>query len=217
MLDDAGAERAIVAGISGGATIALALALSRPERIAIAVAHEPAVGSLSPELRAVVQGALDRGGGLELLRVLAGRETWGKLPGCARRDARGDPGARRGRRGRVPRIRAAAVARPAPCPAAVLRGRALKRAAVHGGAAARGADGGADRRRPRLWPPSPAGRSRSVRHADIGPSSCTRRQDWSAMTTMTPATSRRSGSVSVALDRTDRPRAHRARANRLAA
>jgi pimeloyl-ACP methyl ester carboxylesterase len=82
VLDDAGAERAIVAGMSGGATIALALALSRPARIVIAVAHEPAVGSLSPELRAVVQGALDRGGGFELLRVLAGGETWGKLPGA---------------------------------------------------------------------------------------------------------------------------------------
>ena len=80
VLDDAGTERAVVAGMSGGATVALALALSRPERVVIAVAHEPAVGSLSPELRALVRGALSAGGGGELLRVLAGAQTWGNLP-----------------------------------------------------------------------------------------------------------------------------------------
>jgi 3-oxoadipate enol-lactonase len=79
VLDDAGAARAVVAGMSGGATVALALALSSPERVAVAVAHEPAVGSLSLELRALVRGALLRGGGIELLRVLAGAETWAKL------------------------------------------------------------------------------------------------------------------------------------------
>jgi len=80
VLDGAGAARAVVAGMSGGATVALALALSRPERVVIAVAHEPAVGSLSPELQALVRGALIQGGGTQLLRVLAGADTWGKLP-----------------------------------------------------------------------------------------------------------------------------------------
>jgi 3-oxoadipate enol-lactonase/3-oxoadipate enol-lactonase/4-carboxymuconolactone decarboxylase len=79
VLDDAGVERAVVAGMSGGATVALALALGCPERVLTAVAHEPAVGSLSHELRALVQGALARGGGSELLRVLAGAETWSAL------------------------------------------------------------------------------------------------------------------------------------------
>jgi len=79
-LDEAGTERAVVAGMSGGATVALALALSRPERVLVAVAHEPAVGSLSPRLRALVRGALAHGGGSELVRVLAGTETWGRLP-----------------------------------------------------------------------------------------------------------------------------------------
>lgn len=82
MLDESGVDRAVVAGMSGGATVALALALSRPERVVVAVAHEPAVGSLAPELRALVRRALTEGGGSGLLRVLAGAETWGKLPGA---------------------------------------------------------------------------------------------------------------------------------------
>ncbi len=79
VLDEAGVSRAVVAGMSGGATVALALALAYPERVVTAVAHEPAVGSVSPELRALVFGALRDGGGGELLRTLAGPETWGHL------------------------------------------------------------------------------------------------------------------------------------------
>lgn len=79
VLDDAGVVRAILAGMSGGATVALAMALSYPERVVVAVAHEPAVGSVAPELRVLVRGALGRGGGSELLRVLAGAETWATL------------------------------------------------------------------------------------------------------------------------------------------
>jgi pimeloyl-ACP methyl ester carboxylesterase len=83
MLDEAGFERAVVAGMSGGATVALALALTCPERVVAAVAHEPAVGSVAPELRALVRGALIRGGGSELVRVLAGADTWGRLSDAA--------------------------------------------------------------------------------------------------------------------------------------
>lgn len=79
-LDDAGLQRAVIAGMSGGATIALALALSHPERVQAAVAHEPAVGSIAPELRTLVRSALLDGGGRNLLRVLAGVETWSNLP-----------------------------------------------------------------------------------------------------------------------------------------
>jgi pimeloyl-ACP methyl ester carboxylesterase len=81
-LDDAGVQRAVIAGMSGGATIALALALalSHPERVQAAVAHEPAVGSIAPELRTLVRSALLDGGGSKLLRVLAGVETWSNLP-----------------------------------------------------------------------------------------------------------------------------------------
>jgi len=90
VLDETGTPRAVVAGMSGGATVALALALRNPERVVTAVAHEPAVGSLSPELRALVSGALSRGGGNELLRVLAGADTWDGLPddGVSALDAR---------------------------------------------------------------------------------------------------------------------------------
>ncbi|HWC86028.1 MAG TPA: alpha/beta hydrolase [Solirubrobacteraceae bacterium] len=83
LLDAAGIDRAIIAGMSGGATVALATALTRPERVIVAVAHEPAVGSVAPELRALVRRALHRGGGRELLRVLAGEETWSALSGAA--------------------------------------------------------------------------------------------------------------------------------------
>jgi pimeloyl-ACP methyl ester carboxylesterase len=83
VLDEAGVERAVVAGMSGGATVALALALSEPERVVVAVAHEPAVGSVSPELRALVRGALVKGGGSELLRALAGAATWATLSPAA--------------------------------------------------------------------------------------------------------------------------------------
>lgn len=78
-LDRRGLDRVVIAGISGGATVALAAALSRPERVLTAIAHEPAVGSVSPELRAIVRGALAEGGGRRLVRVLAGSETWGSM------------------------------------------------------------------------------------------------------------------------------------------
>jgi pimeloyl-ACP methyl ester carboxylesterase len=83
VLDGAGIERPVIAGMSGGATVALALALACPGRVLIAVAHEPAVGSLSPELRALVRGALANGGGGQLLRALAGSETWDRLSATA--------------------------------------------------------------------------------------------------------------------------------------
>jgi pimeloyl-ACP methyl ester carboxylesterase len=79
-LDDAGVQRAVLVGVSGGATVALAAALRRPERVAVAVAHEPAVGSLVPELRSLIVGALEQGGGGALARFLAGERTWGRLP-----------------------------------------------------------------------------------------------------------------------------------------
>ena len=77
-LDAAGIERAIVAGSSGGATIALAAALTAPDRVEAAVAHEPAVGSLSPELLALIRTSV-RSGGTTLVRALAGPLTWACL------------------------------------------------------------------------------------------------------------------------------------------
>lgn len=77
-LDGAGIERAVVAGCSGGATIALAAALTVPDRVVAAVAHEPAVGSLGPELMALIEKSVQTGG-MALVRALAGPATWSRL------------------------------------------------------------------------------------------------------------------------------------------
>lgn len=83
-MDDAGLARAVVAGMSGGATVALAMAISRPDRLVRAVAHEPAVGALVPELGGLVRGALAAGGGAGLARALAGPQTWAALDPATR-------------------------------------------------------------------------------------------------------------------------------------
>ncbi|MCW3016405.1 MAG: hypothetical protein JWO02_3497, partial [Solirubrobacterales bacterium] len=85
-MDAAGVARATVAGMSGGATVALAMAITRPDRLVRAVAHEPAVGALVPELGQLVRGALAQGGGAALVRALAGPDTWAGLE-VAERDA----------------------------------------------------------------------------------------------------------------------------------
>ncbi len=79
VLDSVGASRAVVAGVSGGATIALALALAHPQRLVAAIAHEPAVGSLAPDLLEAIGAALATGGGAGLCRALAGEDTWDGL------------------------------------------------------------------------------------------------------------------------------------------
>lgn len=81
-LDAAGIEQAVVAGASGGATIALAAALMAPERVLGAVAHEPAVGTLAPELLELIVDTLAAGGGMALVRALAGPRTWARLTGA---------------------------------------------------------------------------------------------------------------------------------------
>jgi pimeloyl-ACP methyl ester carboxylesterase len=78
-LDAAEIERAVVAGCSGGATVALAAALMAPERVVAAVAHEPAVGTLVPELLTLISRTLADGGGFALVRALAGPATWARL------------------------------------------------------------------------------------------------------------------------------------------
>ncbi len=78
-LDGAGIDRAVVAGCSGGATVALAAALIAPERVVAAVAHEPAVGTLAPELLALIATTMAAGGGLALVQALAGPATWARL------------------------------------------------------------------------------------------------------------------------------------------
>ncbi len=77
-LDAAGIERAVVAGVSGGATISLAAAQTTPERVVAAISHEPAVGSLGPELMALIERSVETGG-MALVQALAGPATWARL------------------------------------------------------------------------------------------------------------------------------------------
>lgn len=76
-----------VVGVSGGATIALALAALDPPGLAAVVAHEPLVGPLAPDLHATVAAsaarlAASRGasGVAEFLARLVGPEAWAALP-----------------------------------------------------------------------------------------------------------------------------------------
>ncbi len=78
-LDTAGIQRAVVAGCSGGATVALAAALMVPHRAIAALVHEPAVGSLAPELSDLIAATVAVGGGRALVRALAGPQTWARL------------------------------------------------------------------------------------------------------------------------------------------
>jgi pimeloyl-ACP methyl ester carboxylesterase len=86
MLDRHEIDRAVVAGVSGGATITIALAMAAPERIVAAIAHEPALGPRAPGvhgLLGVAAGALAQSAdpaeaAASFARVLAG-PTWGRL------------------------------------------------------------------------------------------------------------------------------------------
>jgi len=72
-------ELPVLVGVSGGATVALEAALTHHSRVLVAVAHEPAAGSLAPELRNRIRQALDDAGGVGLVRFLVGEATWARL------------------------------------------------------------------------------------------------------------------------------------------
>jgi pimeloyl-ACP methyl ester carboxylesterase len=86
VLDRHDIERAVVVGVSGGATITVAFAMAAPERVIAAVTHEPALGPLAPGvhgLLGVAAGALSQAthredGAQEFARVLTG-PTWRRL------------------------------------------------------------------------------------------------------------------------------------------
>lgn len=86
VLDAVGARRAVWAGVSGGATIALAAAIARPDRVAGVVLHEPALGTLAGILNSrlkvaaqAVATAPDAGeAALDLARALGG-DGWGAV------------------------------------------------------------------------------------------------------------------------------------------
>lgn len=70
-------------GVSGGATIVLALALAFPELVRAAVVHEPVIGPLAPDLHAGLAAAAQRlsassgeEGAVEFVRRLVGPRAW---------------------------------------------------------------------------------------------------------------------------------------------
>jgi pimeloyl-ACP methyl ester carboxylesterase len=81
LLGRAGGPAAFV-GVSGGATLVLALALAHPEAVTAAVVHEPLVGPLAPELHAQVGLAAERlatSGVTNFMRALVGPAAWAAL------------------------------------------------------------------------------------------------------------------------------------------
>ncbi|MEA2703406.1 MAG: hypothetical protein QOD63_1351, partial [Actinomycetota bacterium] len=74
-------------GVSGGATLVLAVALARPDLVRAAVVHEPAIGPLAPDLHAELQAASTRlastsglEGVLGFVNRLVGDSAWARLP-----------------------------------------------------------------------------------------------------------------------------------------
>lgn len=91
---------ATVVGVSGGATLALALGIRHADIVGSLVLHEPLIGPLAPTLHELFAGAArqaQRGDAeaLEVIRRLLGTSTWESLDGPAR--ARLEAGASRAR------------------------------------------------------------------------------------------------------------------------
>jgi pimeloyl-ACP methyl ester carboxylesterase len=77
-------------GVSGGATLTLALALAHPDAVSAAVVHEPVIGPLVPELHNELRSAAARlssstgaDGAVEFVRALVGPRTWAGLERAA--------------------------------------------------------------------------------------------------------------------------------------
>ena len=70
-------------GVSGGATLVLALAMARPDLVAAAVVHEPVFGPLSGALHAELgsagAGLARSDGAVAFVRRLVGDSLWGSL------------------------------------------------------------------------------------------------------------------------------------------
>ena len=92
VLADRGVAEATWVGVSGGATLVLALAMTAPEVVRAAVVHEPAFGPLAPDLHAVLAAAASRlaaspagaEGVLDFMAGLIGEEQLAALPASAR-------------------------------------------------------------------------------------------------------------------------------------
>ncbi|MGQ0431205.1 MAG: alpha/beta fold hydrolase [Microthrixaceae bacterium] len=84
-----GCHGAVVVGVSGGATLALALAIDHPEVVGALVVHEPLIGEHAPALHARFAAAACRAAGsdeeaLDVVRAVLGPGTWGRLDAEAR-------------------------------------------------------------------------------------------------------------------------------------
>lgn len=87
LVEARGVTSATYVGVSGGATLVLALALARPDLVRAAVVHEPAIGPLAPDLHAELQAAAGRlaatrgpEGVLAFVNRLVGDSAWARLP-----------------------------------------------------------------------------------------------------------------------------------------
>jgi pimeloyl-ACP methyl ester carboxylesterase len=87
VVDARGVSSATFVGVSGGATLVLALSLARPDLVRAAVVHEPAIGPLAPDLHAELQAAAGRlaatagpDGVLGFVNRLVGDSAWARLP-----------------------------------------------------------------------------------------------------------------------------------------
>lgn len=88
LLDRMGLDRIHVVGVSGGATIGLALAAAHPARVASAVLHEPAAGPLGAGVWHLLQDLAETLSGITepihagrlYGRTLAGPAAWAALP-----------------------------------------------------------------------------------------------------------------------------------------
>lgn len=112
----AAGEPAAFVGVSGGATLVLALALAHPELLAAAVVHEPLVGPLAPELHATVTAAAARlaatpgeAAVVAFVEELVGPAAWRRLSAADQADV--------GRRQAVVRAEVPAFLAFAPTPA----------------------------------------------------------------------------------------------------
>jgi len=88
ILDDAGLERAVIVGVSAGATLTLEFARRHPDRVASALAHEPLLGPIAPELHARVSERIrrlqatpgsDTQAVADFMCGLVGPATWARL------------------------------------------------------------------------------------------------------------------------------------------
>jgi pimeloyl-ACP methyl ester carboxylesterase len=92
VLADRGLDEATWVGVSGGATLVLALAMTAPSVVHAAVVHEPVFGPLAPDLHAALAAAEARlvasGSGaegvLEFMAGLVGEERLAALPASVR-------------------------------------------------------------------------------------------------------------------------------------